>query len=115
MGTITEYIEKFRNPGGMQNAMNDSVTVASAAAMPAANALITVVSGTAQITTITLPWAGFSGFILYRPTGAFTGATGGALTATASPVGLAFTAVVGKILMMTYDPTSQLWYPSYTS
>jgi len=31
------------------------------------------------------------------------------------PIGLAFTSVVGKILFLTYDPVSALWYPSYTA
>jgi len=91
-------------------------TVASVAGLqPAVTGWLTVVSGTNAITTFGLPYEGFEGTIALRPTGAFTGATGGTGTATAKAIGLAFTAVVGKILFMTYDKNSGLWYPSYVS
>jgi hypothetical protein len=92
------------------------VDVASAAGLIAVpGAYLTLVSGTAAITLIPLPYPGFHGTLAFRPTGAFTGATGGTATATNKPIGLAFTAVVGKILFMTFDPVSDLWYPSYTA
>jgi hypothetical protein len=88
--------------------------IASAATIAPTNYLH-LVSGTAAVSLVTLPYADFAGTIALRPTGAFTGATGGSATALNKPIGLAFTAVVGKILFLTYDPTSSLWYPSYTS
>lgn len=62
------------------------------------------VTGTTQITTISLPRTGFTGSIQIIPDAAFTTATGG-------NIALASTAVVGRVLTMTYDGTS--WYPSY--
>lgn len=73
------------------------------------------VTGTAAITLIPLPYPDFAGTIRLLPTGAFTGATGGAATAMNKPIGLAFTAVVGKPLDLTYYPAQGLWYPSYVA
>lgn len=115
MGVITENFKPYTTPGGSQQNVNDSVVVASANDMPAPNAFLSIVSGTTQINRITLPWPGFGGMIAYRPTGIFTGATGGTASGLLMPIGLAFTAVVGKIQYMMFDPTTNLWYPSYTS
>ena len=95
---------------------NVGIPIASAAGVIAEpTAYLTVVSGALAITLIPLPYPEFSGTIAFRPTGAFTGATGGVATAVNKPIGLAFTAVVGKILLLTYDPTSGLWYPNYVA
>jgi hypothetical protein len=97
------------------NIKGADIASAAGALASAPNGYITVISGTEAVTLIPLPYAGFAGTIAVRPTGIFTGATGGVATATNKPIGLAFTAVVGKILFLTYDPVSELWYPSYTS
>lgn len=89
-------------------------TIASAATI-APTRLLHPVSGTAAISLITLPYAGFAGMLYLRPTGIFTLATGGTPTTLNKPVGLAATAVVGKILGVFYDPTTDLWYPTYTA
>lgn len=111
MGQILEDVWTFRSPGGLEFGVVDPVTRASAVAQAAPKALITTVSGTAALTTIDLPWPGFTGFIILIPTAAFTGATGGTATDTSKPIGLAFTAVVGKALMMVFDGTK--WWPNY--
>lgn len=69
---------------------------------------IHLVSGTTAISTITVPanFSGGAGQITLVPTGLWTTATGG-------NIALASTAVVNKALIMTYDSTSALWYPSY--
>lgn len=113
MGTLTENIYPFKSPGGLQFGVVDPVTRASTTAMPASVALVTTVSGTVALTTIDLPWPGFTGTIQYIPTAAFTGATNGTATDTAKKIGLAFTAVTGKVLHLTFD--GSLWYPSYVS
>jgi hypothetical protein len=95
------------------NNIDPVVRASVAGAQPAPVAYLTVISGTNQLTSIDLPWLGFTGTVAFRPTGAFTGATGGTSTASTGAIGLAFTAVVGKILLMTYD--GALWYPSYTA
>lgn len=89
----------------------DPVIRASAVAQPSPLAYLTAVSGVAALATIDLPYIGFTGTIAFRPTGAFTGVTGGATTNLTGAIGLAFTAVVGKILFLTFD--GALWYPSY--
>lgn len=89
----------------------DPVTVASAVTHPAPLAYLSTISGTAAMSTIGLPYIGFTGTIAFRPTAAFTGVTGGTSTSLVGAIGLAFTAVIGKVLFMTYD--GALWYPSY--
>lgn len=90
--------------------------LASAAGLNVINYAYTVVSGTNAMTLIKVP-AGFRGSIALIPTGAFTGATGGTAAYDGVndtiPIGLAFTAVVGKVLWMTTN--GLLWYPSYVS
>ena len=114
--TLERYLA-FQSPGTPEKfPIEDPVIVPSAAGlMPAPRALITTVSGTAAITLIPLPWPGFSGKIILIPTGAFTGATGGVATADNKPIGLAFTAVVGKPLELLYSQRAGLWYPSYVA
>lgn len=63
------------------------------------------VSGTAAISTITVP-TGFSGPVFLIPQGAWTLVTGG-------NIGLASTAAVGRVLMVVYDYNAHLWYPAY--
>ena len=114
MGVVSEPYDTFRVVGGLQAGVSAvPATVASAIAMSAPTARITTVSGTAEMTTIAIPWPNFTGSIVYIPTAAFTGATGGTATATAKPIGKAFTAVAGKALELYFD--GSLWYPSYTS
>ena len=66
-----------------------------------------VVSGTTQITTIVVPAGWAPGLSLYiNPSGTFTFATGGNIS-------IAATAVINKILIVTWDGTN--WSPSYLS
>ena len=68
------------------------------------------VTGTTAIATITVPTqcgtSGYSCTVRLIPDGAFTTTTGG-------NIALASTAVVSRVLEMTYDPASAKWYPSY--
>ncbi len=67
------------------------------------------ISGTTAIVNITVPAAcpSLSACVLYIiPDGIFT-------TTTAGNVALVTTAVVSKQLIMTWDPVSAKWYPSY--
>lgn len=105
----------FSSPGTPTKGI-EGVTIASAAGLIAGvTHYLHTISGTAAITLIPIPYDGFAGTIAVRPTGAFTGATGGVATATNKPVGLNFTAVTGKILFLTYFPSTGLWYPSYVA
>ncbi len=113
MGTIQENPFPFSEVGGLQLGVVNPTPVASTTAMPAPVAGVTTVSGTTAITTIATPWPDFTGTIRYIPTGTFSGTTAGAASGAALPIGLAFTAVVGKVLDLTCDGLK--WYPSYVS
>lgn len=65
---------------------------------------VTPVSGTNAISTINLPYAGFTGPAYLMPTGAFTLATGG-------NIAKASTAVVGQAMTIVWDGVK--WNPSY--
>lgn len=92
----------------------DPVTRASVAGTQVITYNITIVSGTNQLTAISVP-SGFRGTIVLIPTGAFTGATGGTYASDGVtdtiPIGKAFTAVAAKALYLTTD--GNLFYPSY--
>ncbi len=66
------------------------------------------VTGTVAVATITPPpgFGGNGGQIILIPDALFT-------TTTAGNIALATTAVVNKALIMTYDPATAKWYPSY--
>lgn len=108
------------NPVGTPLAPNcDPAIQASAASL--ANVItygVTKISGTAAVTGFRLP-RGFRGIFIVIPTGAFTGATGGTAAWSSDgltedvPIGLAFTAVVGRVL--TFCSNGLLVYPSYVS
>ena len=79
-------------------------TVASATSITPTGTYFKV-SGVTQITTIVLPAGAGVGFVVQlEPTGNFSTATGG-------NIGLASTAVTGKVLAMTWNGTA--WQPSY--
>lgn len=109
MGTITENVWPFTNPGDIQKSVVAGTVVASTTAMPAPAAYITTVSGTVAIATIALPYPGFTGCIKYIPTGAFTGVTSGVSDGTNQAIGLAFSTTVGKVLELCYDGAK--WWP----
>lgn len=110
MGTIVENPYAFGDVGGMNQSVVNPTPVASAAAMPAPLAQITTVSGAAAISTIALPWPGFTGAITLIPTGAFTMATGGTADAVNKPIGKAMAAAtVGLPITVFFD--GNMWYP----
>jgi hypothetical protein len=82
-------------------------TIASATTI-APTTPIAFVSGTTAVVTITAaaPISTGGGTITLIPTGIFTWTTAG-------NIALAGTAVVSKVLTMTYDATTTKWYPSY--
>lgn len=103
----------FLPVGGPSQGVKGTDIASAAGLIAAPSAYLSAVTGALAVTLIPLPYDGFHGTIALRPLGAFTGATGGVATAVNKPIGLAFTAVVGRILFLTYDPSSGLWYPSY--
>lgn len=66
------------------------------------------ITGTTVIKTINVSaaWAGFSTTLTLIPDAAFT-------TDATGNIAIASTAVVGKAMIMTYDGTTNKWYPSY--
>lgn len=98
----------FATPGGALQSIDGGTTASVAGVMPAPTGLITIVSGALAITGITVPYATFSGMIIYIPTGTFTWTT-------ATNIALAGTAVVGKTLIFVYLPSTAKWYPNYVA
>lgn len=87
--------------------ISGSAPTISSASVISPNTEILFVSGSATVSTINTPFgAGNGGRITIIPTGLFS-------TNISGNIALATTAVVGKALIMTYDPTTQKWYPSY--
>lgn len=91
-------------PGKFSKLSGDE-TIASAATISPSQELVRV-SGTTAIDTITVPYTGGFSTVLYVvPTGVFTWTTNG-------NIGLAGTAVVGKLIVFTYVKSQGKWYPS---
>lgn len=104
LGILGMAFENFRSPGGQLHSIDGGV-VASPAGLLTVTGYVTQISGTNAITGINLPYVGFAGTIVLIPTGIFTWTT-------ATNIGLAGTAVVGKAIHMTYVPSAAKWYPS---
>jgi hypothetical protein len=87
-----------------------SQTAIASASTIAPTAQFFHVSGTTTINTITAPAAcavsGFMCQLTLIPDGLWA-------TGTSGNIAIASTAVVSKALIMTYDPTTTKWYPSY--
>lgn len=83
-----------------------TLAVASAAGAILPSGPLFTSSGTAAITGFTIPVGFKSGSFSIVPTGAFTWTTAG-------NIGLAGTAVVGRILTFTWDAAAGKFYPSY--
>lgn len=102
--TITlSWVPGWNNPA----ASASTATVASAAGAILPSGPLFTVSGTAAVTGFTIPVGfSYSGGFCVAPTGAFTWTTAG-------NIGLAGTAVVGRILCFTWNGTSSKFLPSY--
>lgn len=95
------------------NAVNPiSRTIASATTISPAS-YISIVTGTAQVANINLPWPGFEGDIVLIYTDAAPGATLTNGTVTGATLALATTVVRYKALTFTYVQLTGLWYPGY--
>lgn len=105
----TKNIWTLDDSGNMSNTgyfkQGVGASVASASTI-APTGPIFPVSGTTTISTISLPYPGFTGTIRIIPTGAVPFTTGG-------NIAKAFTATAGQQLDMTFD--GSLWQPSYTT
>jgi hypothetical protein len=102
----------FEIASNLQNSpasLNVGGAIASAANI-APTAPLTHVTGTAQISYITVPaqfaQSGFGGCLRLIPDGAFT-------TGTSGNIASASTAVVSRTLEMCYDSATAKWYPGY--
>lgn len=63
-------------------------------------------TGTAAMVTLTAPYTDFQGTVGFVPGGAFTWTAAG-------NIAVLGTAVVNRMLLLTYNPISAKWYPSY--
>lgn len=97
----------FMNYGTVQNNLQPTPVNTAAAATIAPTGFITILSGTAQVATITPPLSGAHMLCLI-----FTNATPGA-TLTTGNIAKATTVVQNKALYMVYEPVSAKYYPSY--
>lgn len=90
--------------------INETVgpAIASATTITITNA-IHHVTGTTEIDKINVP-QGFSGSVKLIPDGAFTTAV---VAAPNGNIAKASTAVVGQVMILTYDPATSKFYPSY--
>ena len=96
----------FKDFVNMNTTGTSAPTIASATTIAPQNSIV-FISGTTAVVTITVPSSMVGGgSITLIPTGIFT-------TTTAGNIALASTAVVSKALIMTYDATTNKWYPSY--
>lgn len=97
------WVPGFNNPSNMKGV---TTAVASAAGAITPSGPLFHVTGTAAVTGFTIP-VGFSGgSFSIIPDGAFTWTTAG-------NIGLAGTAVVGRVLTFTWDSNAAKFYPSY--
>jgi len=103
MGSEANF-QNYQSPGGNQKGIYGGVvpSVAGVLTLPG-DALIYAISGALAITGITVPYVGFQGMIILVPQAAFTWTA-------ATNIGLAGTAVIGKIIIFVYDGTK--WWPS---
>lgn len=101
---MSEYseFEDFREPGGAEKDLWGA-TLASAATITPTHKFH-LVSGTAEIATITAPWTNFAGVIFLVATGAWT-------TATTGNIAKAITAVANAVVPLVYNPKTSKWYP----
>lgn len=97
------WVPGFRNCSAPPSA---TATVASAAGLITPSGPLLSVSGTAAITGFTVPVGGIGASFSIIPTGNFT-------FTTANNIGLAGTAVTGRVLTFIYDTSAAKYYPSY--
>lgn len=81
------------------------IDIASAATVAPVNQ-IHLITGTAAIVNITLPYTGFQGTLIFLPAAAFTWTAAG-------NIAVLGTAVALRAVMFTYNPTTAKFYPSY--
>ena len=96
--------QKFRHVGTLQNDISGG-NLASAATI-APTGYLNYVTGSVEITTITVPYTGFAGSIVLIPDAAFTLATGGNIAKAAQGVQY-------RAMKMTY--VNGYWYPEYVA
>lgn len=97
-----EYPERWNSIGGLSNQAIGALLTAAATITPTHKRH--KLTGTTQITTITVPWDGFAGELHLYPDGAATTATGG-------NIAKAITMVANTVCILSYNPADALWYP----
>jgi hypothetical protein len=90
-------------PGNFSKASES--TIASATTIEPETEVVRVTGTTAIVNIIVPAVSGFSTFLYVIPTGVFTWTAAG-------NIGLAGTAVVGKLIVFVYSKSQGKWYPS---
>jgi hypothetical protein len=107
----TDWTTKEAKVKAFSHVGNDKIlfekTIAAAATI-APTTFHTILTGTTQVVTITIPYVGFSGTLAFT----FTDGSPGATT-TGGNIALATTVVQYKTVLMTYSQQTSKWYPSY--
>lgn len=105
--SVTNYLRANSVTTHLISNPTPAPTIASASTIAPTTGIV-FISGTTTIQTITAPstFVG-GGTIILIPTGLWS-------TGTSGNIALATTAVVSRALHMTYDTTTDKWYPSYT-
>lgn len=102
---MAENPERHR-VGGLQNTTIGAILDSTVArAVPTHQ--IHPLTGTGALTSMTPPWAGFSGIVYFLPDGASTVATGGSTNGFAK----AATHVANRAIGYVYNPVTDLWWP----
>lgn len=101
--TTLNWVPGWNNPASVSGT---TATLASAAGANTPTGRFFIVSGTNAVTSWTLPVGFAGGEFCTIPSGAYTWTTAG-------NIGLAGTAVVGRVLCFTWSVSAAKWYPSY--
>ncbi len=101
-----ENLNQLFSIGGKQNSVVGPDLASVAGVLSGITHMYHRVTGALAITGITIPHEGFEGTIGLIPTGAFTWTN-------ATNIAVAGTAVVSRVVFMTYSQKTGKWYPSY--
>ena len=104
--TAERNVHKFMHIGD-DKFINESTIASAATIVPVA--YHTLITGTADITTITIPYTGFTGTLAFT----WVDSGPGDFETSATNIAAHCNAVRYQTVFMTYSQQTSLWYPSY--
>jgi len=104
--TKERNVHKFMHIGD-DKFINESTIASATTIVPIA--YHTIITGTADITTITIPYVGFAGTLAFT----FVTSGPGDFETSADNIAAHVNAVRYQTVFMTYSQITGLWYPSY--